>query len=58
MRYTTMCIVEAIARVNVLKDSENNSQQYLKLHSMITTLVILKKLGFKRVQLEVFDVYK
>jgi hypothetical protein len=56
MNYTTMCLKEAIARVNVLKDKEKDAEQYLTLHSMITTLYILKKMGFKRVQLEVLDV--
>jgi len=56
MKYTTMCLIEAIARVHVLKDAEKDAEQYLTLHSMITTLYILKKLGFKRVQLELFDV--
>jgi len=51
-----MCLKEAIARVNVLKDKEKDAEQYLTLHSMITTLYILKKMGFKRVQLEVLDV--
>ena len=51
-----MCLIEAIARVHVLKDAEKDAEQYLTLHSMITTLYILKKLGFKRVQLELFDV--
>ena len=56
MRYTTMCLTEAIARVHVLMDTERDGEQYSTLHSMITTLYILKKLSFKRVQLEVLDV--
>ena len=51
-----MCLLEAIARVHALMDKEEGGEQYLTLHSMITTLYILRKLGFKRVQLEVFDV--
>jgi len=54
--HTTMCLLEAIARVHALMDKEEGGEQYLTLHSMITTLYILRKLGFKRVQLEVFDV--
>jgi squalene cyclase len=53
---TTMCITEAVARMNVLKDKEQDGDQWLTLHSMIATLYILKDLGFKRVTLEVYDV--
>jgi hypothetical protein len=56
VNYTTMCLVEAIARVHVLKDQTEDAEQFLTLSSMITTLYILKKMGFKRVQLELFDV--
>ena len=55
-RTTTMSITEAVARMNVLKDKERDGDQWLTLHSMITTLYILKELGFKRVTLEVYDV--
>jgi hypothetical protein len=55
MKYTTMCLIEAIARVQILEDREVNAEQYLTLHSMITTLYILKNLGFKRVQLEEYN---
>jgi hypothetical protein len=51
-----MCISEAIARLQVLKDQEEDGGQWLTLHSMLTTLIILKDLSFKRVQLEVYDV--
>lgn len=56
MRYTTMSLTEAIARVHALMEKEDVGEQYSTLHSMITTLYILQKLSLKRVQLEVYDV--
>jgi len=53
---TTMCITEAIKRMNVLKDKAQSSNKWLIIHSMITTLYILKEIGFERVKLEVYDV--
>lgn len=50
----TMCIEEAIARMNVLKDKAVSSARYLETHSMMTTLLLLRGLGFKRVALEVY----
>jgi hypothetical protein len=52
VQYDTMCISKAIALVNHQKDKEVDGEQWLNLHSMITTLCILKKMGFKRVQME------
>jgi hypothetical protein len=42
--------------MNVLKDKTKSSDRWLIIHSMITTLYILKDIGFKRVKLEVYDV--
>jgi hypothetical protein len=50
----TMCVEEAIARMHVLKDRTSSPSKYLELHSMVTTLIILRGLGFKRVALEVY----
>ena len=52
VQYDTMCISKAIALVNHQKDKEVDEEQWLNLHSMITTLCILRKMGFKRVQME------
>jgi hypothetical protein len=49
----TMCILEAIAQINYQKEVEEDGELWLTLHSMITTLCILEKMGFKRVQVEV-----
>jgi hypothetical protein len=48
---STMCIEEAIARMNVLKDKATSSAMCLETHSMMTTLLLLRGLGFKRVAL-------
>ena len=50
----TMCVEEAIARMHVLKDRTNSPSKYLELHSMVTTLILLRGFGFKRVTLEAY----